>query len=51
MFDVDIENVLEQPGPTHVRAMRVRMIGCVLGSMLRRAWNDLRAELGARRED
>jgi hypothetical protein len=41
MVDSDIEDPLEQPGPTHARrrAMRVRVIGCVPGCILQWAWN------------
>ena len=47
VFDIDIEDPFEQPGPTHAhrRAMRVRVIGCGLGCILRWTWNDRSSQL------
>ena len=38
VFDVDVEDPFEQPGPTHARrrALRVRVIACGLGCLLYR---------------
>jgi hypothetical protein len=47
-----IEHALEQARPAHARwrAMRMRVIGGVLGCLLRWTGNDRRAQLGVGRE-
>ena len=46
-FDIDIEHPFEQarPTPARRRALRVRVIGCVLGCLLRWTRNDRSAQL------
>jgi hypothetical protein len=52
VFDVEIEDAFEQPGPTHARrrAVCVHVIGCVHGAILGWTRNDLRAQLSVRGE-
>jgi hypothetical protein len=48
VFNIDIEYAFEQARPTHARrgAMRVSVIGCVIGCMLCWTRNDRSAQLG-----
>ena len=52
VFDVDVEDPFEQPGPTHARrrTLRVRVIACGLGCLLYRTGNDFTAQLRVGRE-
>ena len=47
VFNVDVEDPFEQPGPTHARrrTLRVRVIARGLGCLLYRTGNDFTAQL------
>ena len=52
VFDVDVEDPFEQPGPAQARrgTLRVRVIACARGCLLWRSGNDFTTQLRIRRQ-
>ena len=50
VFDVDVEDRFEQPGPTQARRRALRVIACGRGCLLRRTGDDFTTQLCVRRE-
>ena len=50
VFDVDVEDPFEQPGPTQARRRALRVIACGRGCLLWRTGDDFTTQLCVRRE-
>ena len=50
VFDVDVEDPFEQPGPTQARRRALRVIACGRGWLLWRTGDDFTTQLCVRRE-
>jgi len=50
VFDIEVEDALEKPRPTHERRHAMRVMGCVLAGVLRWTRNDRGTQPGVGRE-